>query len=288
MIHASLVQMDVIPLAAAENFSRIREFITAEADRGAQLIVFPELANTGYVEPLVPGGTFVSKVPHYGQALVAACANPAGDEIESLVSLCRERGVSVIVGLGMRDRVMPAVIRNSALLITPSGIVGTYTKVHQWHNEKLYFTRGEVIDSFDAVGTRVGMQICYDSRFPEVTRILAEKGASIVVSSWASFGPADKPVADEELFVHRGYARAVENGIFFLSCNRAGLHGDFRFWGRSCVIAPDGKVIGRLDHDREDVLRVQIDLDEVTRYRSRVGVWADYAPEIYASARAGK
>lgn len=286
MIKASLVQMDVIPLSAEKNLRRVRDFIGAEADQGAELIVFPELVNTGYVEPLVPGGCFVSDVPHYGEALVAACADPEGEEVASLVALCHARGVSVVVGLAMRDPVMPAVIRNSSLLITPSGVVGSYTKIHQWHNEKLYFTRGTTIDSFDAVGTRIGMQICYDSRFPELTRVLAEKGATIVTSSWASFGPASVPVVDEGLFIHRAYSRAVENGIFFLSCNRAGRHGDFRFFGRSCAVAPDGKVIGRLDHDREDVLQVEIDLVEVTKYRARVGIWADYAPELYAAARA--
>lgn len=284
MIKASLVQFDVKPLDPAVNFARMQDFVAKEADAGADVIVFPELANTGYVEPLIPGGPFVSEVPNYPQALAEACADPDGEEIATLVELCREKQVTVVAGLGMRDPRMKAVIRNSSLLITPNGVEGCYTKVHQWHNEKLYFTGGTEIDSYPALGTTVGMQICYDSRFPELTRILARKGATIVTSVWASFGPAANPVADEELFVHRAYSRAVENGIFVLSCNRAGVHGDVRFFGRSCAVAPDGRVLGRLTHDREDVLRVEIDLEDVTRYRARVGVWADYAPEIYAAA----
>ncbi len=126
------------------------------------------------------------------------------------------------------------------------------------------------------------MQICYDIRFPEITRIMACEGAGIITSVWASFGADGQPVADEGLFIHRAYTRAVENGVFFLSCNRAGLHGDQRFFGRSCVIAPDGRVLGNLAHDREDILRVELDLADITRYRAATGIWTDRVPELYA------
>ncbi len=283
MIRAALVQMDATPLDPAGNFEKILGFLEQEAIAGADLVIFPELSNTGYVEPLVPGGPFVSDVPDYASALVAACADIDGPEVARIVQLCRERQVSAIVGLGLRDAVQPAVIRNSALLVTPDGIAGCYAKVHQWHNEKLYFTPGSSIEPYPALGTRVGVQICYDIRFPEITRILAVKGASIVASIWASFGADGAPVADEDLFVHRCYTRAVENGIFVLSCNRAGLHGTSRFFGRSCALAPDGRVLGRLNHDREDVLRIEIDLADIARYRAATGIWADRVPMIYAA-----
>ena len=282
MINASLVQFDAKPLAPAHNFARIYEFISAEAQAGADLIVFPELANTGYVEPLVPGGAFVSDVPHYGEALCAACADPKGEEIAALARLAAEKHVTLVLGLGMQDQLRNGIIYNASILITPEGNITQYIKTHQWQNEKLYFTPGDKIPVFSALGTRLGMQICYDIRFPEVTRILAQQGASIVTSVWASFGPDGAAVMDEGLFLHRAYARAVENGVFFLSCNRAGTHGDQRFFGRSCGLAPDGTLLGELDHDKEGVLRLQIDLDAVTRYRSFTGIWADRRLALYA------
>jgi predicted amidohydrolase len=284
MIRASLVQMNAVPLGPAANFDKIFGLLATEAAAGADLVVFPELANTGYIEPLAPGGPFVSEVPDYGAALVAACADLDGPEIARVAGICREHAVTAILGLGLRDPVNPGVIRNVALLVTPEGVAGHYAKVHQWHNEKLYFTPGRRIVPFDALDTRLGMQICYDIRFPEITRLLAVKGASIIASIWASFGPEGAPVADEDLFVHRCYTRAIENGVFVLSCNRAGRHGTARFFGRSCAVAPDGRVLGRLDHDGEDVLRVEIDLGEVIRYRAATGIWADRAPEVYANA----
>ena len=187
-----------------------------------------------------------------------------------------------MIGLGLRDARRAGVMRNASLLIGPEGVLGDYTKVHQWQNEKLFFTGGDSIDTYPVLGTRLGMQICYDSRFPEITRILALHGASIVTCIWASFGAEDAPVADEALFIHRAYTRAIENGVFFLSCNRSGSLGGQRFFGRSCAVAPDGRVLGALGHDREDVLRVEIDLAEVARYRSFTGIWADRAPALYA------
>ncbi|EIM26612.1 carbon-nitrogen hydrolase family protein [Microvirga lotononidis] len=281
MISASLVQFDVQCLAPAENFGRIHDFVALEAAHGAQLILFPELSNTGYVEPLVPGGPMVSDVPHFGAALYEACAAPDGEEIKALVTLAARHRVHLVIGLGLRDQLRAGVMRNASLLIGPEGVLGQYTKVHQWQNEKLYFTKGDRIDTFAALGTHLGMQICYDIRFPEITRILALRGAGIVTSVWASFGAEATPVADGALFIHRAYTRAVENGVFFLSCNRSGSHGGQRFFGRSCALAPDGTVLGALDHDMEDVLRVEIDLEAVTRYRSFTGIWADRDPTLY-------
>jgi predicted amidohydrolase len=126
------------------------------------------------------------------------------------------------------------------------------------------------------------MQICYDIRFPEITRILALQGADVVTNIWASSGVDGAPVADEALFIHRAYTRATENGVFFLSCNRAGVQAGHRFFGRSCAVAPNGRVIGALEHDAEDVLRVEIDLQEVSRYRAFTGIWTDRDPALYA------
>lgn len=282
MIAASLVQFDARPLDPAGNFARMSAFLAAEAAAGARLVLFPELSNTGYVEPLVPGGPMVSAVPHYGAALHAACAAPDDPLLAEFVALVATLGVHVVVGLGMRDPRKAGVMRNCSLLLGPEGVLGCYAKVHQWQNEKLYFTPGERIETQAALGTRLGMQICYDIRFPEITRILALQGAGIVTNVWASFGAEAAPVADEGLFIHRAYCRAVENGVFFLSCNRAGLHGGQRFFGRSCALGPDGRLLGALDHDREDVLRVGIELEEIARYRSFTGIWADRVPAVYA------
>ncbi|MGI3169070.1 carbon-nitrogen hydrolase family protein [Pseudooceanicola sp. C21-150M6] len=282
MISAHLVQFDATPLDPERNFRRMRDYIRNQSARGADLIIFPELSNTGYVEPLYPGGPIHAAVPHYGAALAAACADPGGEDIASLAALATELQVTIIAGLGLRDTRLAGVIYNVSMLFRPDGTTGTYIKTHQWQNEKLYFSPGTELPVFPALGTTLGMQICYDIRFPEVTRALALQGAQIITSVWASFGPDAAPVSDPDLFVHRAYTRAVENGVVFLSCNRAGLQGDQRFFGRSCAMGPDGSMLGRIDHDEETVLEVEIDLATISQYRSATGLWADRRPSLYA------
>lgn len=281
MIRAALVQFEPRALDPAGNFRRMASAIEAEG-KDADLIVFPELSNTGYVEPVAAGGGIEANVPDFGLALWEACADLRGEEMQNLSELAARYRTYLVLGLGLRDPQMRGVMRNASVLIGPQGIEGAYFKVHQWHNEKLYFKKGDQIETWSGPGCRLGMQICYDIRFPEITRILALQGADVVTNIWASSGVDGAPVADEGLFIHRAYTRATENGVFFLSCNRAGVQAGHRFFGRSCAVAPNGRVLGALEHDAEDVLRVEIDLQEVSRYRAFTGIWTDRDPALYA------
>lgn len=281
MIRAALVQFESEALNARENFLRMADAIAAEGDE-ADLIVFPELANTGYVEPVATGGHIAADVSDFGLALWDACADLHGEDVEHMISLSARYRTHLVLGLALRDPKLHGVMRNASVLIGPQGLVGVYVKVHQWQNEKLYFTKGDLIKTWAGPGCQVGMQICYDIRFPEITRILALQGAQIITNIWASSGIDGEPVPDEGLFIHRAYTRAVENGVFLLSCNRAGVQAGHRFFGRSCAVAPNGRVIGALNHDREDVLRVEIDLKEIAQYRAFTGIWADRDPALYA------
>lgn len=281
MIKAALIQFEPQRLDPLHNLRRMAEFIEAEGP-AADLIVFPELANTGYVEPVAAGAAIPADVPDYGAALWQACAELNGEEIAAFAQQAARLDTYLVLGLGIRDPRLRGVMRNASVLIGPQGLIGFYVKVHQWQNEKLYFTKGERIDTWPGPRCRLGMQICYDIRFPEITRILALQGADVVTNIWASSGPDGKAPADEGLFIHRAYTRAIENGVFFLSCNRVGTQAGHRFYGRSCALAPDGRVLGALAHDAEDVLRVELDTQAVASYRAYTGIWADRDPALYA------
>jgi len=280
MIRAALVQFAPRPLDPVDNFQRMAQIVETQGPK-ADLIVFPELSNTGYVEPVALGGAMPADVPEFGMALWRACADLHGEDIQRLSALAAKHHAWLVLGLGLRDARLRGVMRNASVLIGPQGVVGVYVKVHQWQNEKLYFKKGDSIDTWPGPRCRLGMQICYDIRFPEITRILALQGAEVITNVWAASGPDGTPVADAGLFLHRAYTRAVENGVFFLSCNRVGVQAGYRFLGRSCAIAPNGRVIGALAHDDEDVLRVEMDLQEVVQYRAHTGIWTDRDPQLY-------
>jgi predicted amidohydrolase len=281
---ASLVQIDAAALAPTRNLQRMCEFASREAANGARLIIFPELANTGYVEPLAPGGSIdpaFGEHAEYAARLYAASEPPGGAVTQALAGICRDHGAHIVAGLSLRDPQLPGVIYNASVLFGPDGVMGTYRKIHLWHCEKLYFTPGDGLEVHRTTLGTLGMQVCYDIRFPEVTRSLTLKGAEIVCSVWASFRKTDAPLDDPDLFKHRAYTRSVENGIFFLSFNRVGRQGGFSFLGRSVVTGPNGMVLAASTTEEEEVIRADIDLDAVTSYRMSVGVIADRRPNAY-------
>jgi predicted amidohydrolase len=283
-VSVSLIQFDAKVLEPEANLERMRAAILSEAKAGAQLIVFPELSNTGYVEPLTPGAPFSPDSggsDQYAFRLFQAAEPVNGPFTTSLCDLARAHSLHIVAGLALRHPVQQGVMYNASVLLGPKGVLGTYNKIHRWHLEKLYFMAGESISVQQTALGSIGMQICYDIRFPELTRALMLQGAQIVTNVWASFRPKDQPLEDEQIFTHRAYTRATENGVFFLSCNRAGTQGHCAFMGRSIIVAPDGKVLAQSTSEDEDVIRAEIDLDDVACYRSYVGLATDRRADIY-------
>lgn len=284
-LNVSLAQIDITPLAPDSNARRLLDIAQTEAQSGAQLIVFPELSNTGYVEPSVPGGAMPDGLSHacYARRLHDAAATLDGPLVTALSSLAMNYNCHIVVGLALRSPQRSGVLFNASLLLAPDGATAYYAKAHLWHNEKLYFTPGNDFPVIRTVFGMLGMQVCYDIRFPEVTRSLALGGAEVITNVWASFRHADQPISDPDLFRHRAFTRAQENGVFFLSCNRVGRQGTEQFMGRSVIARPDGTIVAALDHEEEDILRCELDLDEVADYRMATGILNDRRPSLYAT-----
>ncbi|MDR3096778.1 MAG: carbon-nitrogen hydrolase family protein, partial [Paraburkholderia sp.] len=212
-INVSLIQFNPASLQAVDNGLRMCEYAEAEAKQGANLIVFPELSNTGYIEPLVAGQPIADGTLHpsqFARKLHEAAATLDCLLIESLREIAESHRMHIVAGLALRDATQRGVLYNSSVLIGPDGLLGVYHKIHLWHCEKLYFTPGRRLDVFDTSLGTLGMQVCYDIRFPEVTRILSLKGATIVTSVWAAPFPVDKVLPDSDIFRHRAYTRAME------------------------------------------------------------------------------
>lgn len=284
-IKVSLVQFDAGVLQPERNLERMHQAIMAQAATGSQVIVFPELCNTGYVEPLVPGAPFsapAGSAHDYAYRLYQAAEPHGGSFTRMLCEVASAHGVHVVAGLALRHPVLAGAMYNASVLVGPQGVLGVYHKIHRWHLEKLYFIAGDTISVQDTPCGRIGMQVCYDIRFPELTRALMLQGADIVTNVWASFRSDSAPLEDEQIFTHRAYTRAIENGVFFLSCNRAGRQGNSVFMGRSVIVAPDGKVLAQSRCEDEEAIQAELDLDDVIRYRSFVGLATDRRPDVYA------
>ncbi len=209
-------------LGRAESNARlVADETAAAADEGADLIVFPEAALTGYVFESRP------------EALAAAVAAD-GPELGVVAAAAGAAGAWVVCGAIERDG---DALYNTAFLVGPEGPVGRYRKAHTLCLGADRFTRpgGEPFRVFDLPFGRIGIHICYDGSFPEPARALRLLGAQLLLL------PTNWPRLVMKREVVR--VRAYENRAFFMAVNRVGTERGVRFEGGSCAADPDGRLI---------------------------------------------
>jgi predicted amidohydrolase len=231
-------QIDVALADAPRNLARMQEVVRETRRQGARLTVFPECALAGYCyESLEEARPHAQSVP--------------GPATESMVSLCRELDVFVVFGL---LETAGGNIHNACVLVGPSGVLGSYRKVHlPYLGIDRFATPGDGFSVADAGGVRVGMQICYDGAFPEAARVQALEGADLIVL------PTNWPPGSECTPRTVISTRALENNVYFAAVNRVGVERGFRFIGQSKVCAPDGSDLASADHADEAILYAEID-----------------------------
>ena len=226
------------------------------AARGARLIVLPELASSGYV--------FADE----DEAAASAEAAADGPFVRSLAALCARHQCVVAAGL---NELAGGRRHNSAVLVGPEGLLGTYRKLHLFNNEQSWFTPGEGLTVVETPIGRVGMVVCYDLRFPEAVRALALAGAEIIAvpTNWvASF---KQTVWDERGYCQGDYlamATAGQNGVVIACADRVGVEREVRFIGASIIVGPEGwPLAGPAGGDTSELLLAEVDLDDVERFR---------------------
>jgi 5-aminopentanamidase len=208
---------------------------------GAELLVLPECAIPGYMfgslEEAMP---FADEIP--------------GSTTEALEEACRRLGAHVVCGLLERDG---DVLYNAAVLGGPDGLIGSYRKTHlPFLGVDRFTTPGDELSVFDTPLGRIGLEICYDLRFPEVTRTLALRGADIVAH------PTNFPMAAKVQTEVITLARAAENRIYLLTANRVGKERWGEFCGWSQIVDPFGKRLAEADETEEKLLVADIDLEK--------------------------
>src|SRR3954468_24624904 len=233
------------------NISKIAEFAASAKQSGAELVVFPEMADTGYAM-----STIREKATPW-----TAGAVPMLRQTAQKLSLAFVCGVSERDGDG---------IYNSQVVIDRSGeIVAKYRKTHLFAPEPvaehLCFKPGDCLASFQLNGFSIGLSICYDLRFPEVYRGLATAHGTnvfIVSSAW--------PFRRLEHFRTLCLARAIENQSYVVVANRVGTDNAITFCGSSVVIDPSGSIMAAASSDREEIIGAE--LSEAVLKRVRAGM----------------
>jgi len=273
-VAVSLIQLASEPLAPAANAERMATHVLAEArEHGAELVVFPELATTGYVTS--------ARDDAFAEQLYAASEPVPGPTTDRLAAAAREAGAYVVAGVSQRHPRIPEVLYNTGVLIDPAGeIAGVQHKVHACRDEKEYFVSGDRVDVFETALGTLGLQLCYDVRFPELARVQALAGAELIVSLWASaVQPGRVPI---DSIIARCATRAMENALFFAGCNRTGTDHGQVFYGRSAIAGPDGGTLAASDGDREEAVRATLEGTALRAQRRYLTIFRDRRPDLYA------
>jgi predicted amidohydrolase len=236
---------------------------------GAKLIAFPELSLTGYTVR--------------DRAYELAEPVPKGDSVRAIERIAKNEDIHIVYGMIERSARTSAVLHNSAVLVGPKGYVGKYQKMylptHSVFEEKRYFRPGYQTTVFETEVGKIGMIICYDIYFPEITRLLSLRGANLIICISAS------PSVRRGFFETLIAARAIENGVFLAYVNLAGIEDGLQFWGGSRIIAPSGSLISQAKYDVDDLIHATIDYSDMSRVQAWVPALRDLRPEIFTTLR---
>ena len=275
-LRVAAVQMNVAFGHNAESLDVHADYVAQAAEAGADLVVFPEQSVSGHwAEP--------------GFNAAAECV-PDGPSTRRLVELAAKRGVFLAAGLA---EAAAGAVYNSYLLIGPGGLVGVQRKVHPSGDEYFYYRAGGSFEVFDLPFGRIGVNICADISYPESARVVALKGAEILLAPHAArcgVAPAD---AEEEADRVRkakdhaariGWARARDNGMFLIHCNQVGVAGKVAaasgFTGTADVVHAGGILIHKPNGDL-------LAESKTTRFDPEMVV-ADLSAADLAAVRGGK
>jgi predicted amidohydrolase len=253
-----------------QNVDEAAEAILHLGHAGADLVVLPELASSGYV--------FESKDE------ARALAQPAdGPALGAWVRAAQDAATVVVAGFAELGD--DGNLYNSAAVLDGDGVIAVYRKTHLWDREKLVFTPGSVAPPVvDTRVGRIGVVICYDLEFPENARSLALRGAELIAvpTNWPLF---PRPIGERPPEVLNVMAIARFNRVFLVAADRVGTERGQEWTGGSAIVDCDGWPLAEAQHDNTQTLLAEID-----PARARDKQWTEYAdlfsdrrPELYGA-----
>ena len=267
-ITVAVVQMHPLLGKVEDNLIAMGKFVDRVCtEQKVNLIVFPELATTGY--ELGVGFTDVAeRVP--------------GPAVNLLAQRAADYSTHIVFGLVTKEKV-ESTIYNAAAVIGPDGeILGEYRKLHLPGEERLAFRPGFRLPVFETTFGTIGVLLGWDLAFPETARCLALDGAELlcVCANWGH-APAEERdgyIAEWRTYVH---ARALENAFYVAAANRIGEEYSYRFLGDSMVVGAKGEIYASIDEEIEGYAVATIDLDAVRNTREELQLIQCRAPQSY-------
>jgi predicted amidohydrolase len=237
-MRVAAVQMAPAFADVPANVRAILGWIGRAAEAGAQLVVFPECALTGY------GFDTREEAMSHAEPIPGPALLPITFE-------CGRLGVYAIVGMLERDGDR---LYNACALVGRGGVLGTYRKVHLpfMGVDRVADPGDRAFGVYEAAGVRVGMHICYDGAFPETGRVLSLLGADLLAL------PTNWPPSADCAADHLMATRAMENHVYAMAVNRVGEERGVKFIGKSSIHAPGGACLARAGGEAEELLLADV------------------------------
>ncbi|SDI26289.1 carbon-nitrogen family hydrolase [Natribacillus halophilus] len=258
----AIYQMDVQAGKPDANRDKVQRWLQEVVEQQRpDVAVLPEMWTTGYALPDIE----------------QLADEENGTTQQFLQALAKEHAVDLVAG-SIAVKTDDGVV-NRALTISRKGeIIHTYDKIHlvPMLDEPRYLSGGKAkAKTYELQGTTVGSFICYDLRFPEVTRSLAVDGAKVL------FAFGEWPAARRDHWDALLRARAIENQCFVIAAGAVGSYKGAAFSGHSTVISPWGNVLALATPDQEETMVTHIDLAEADEFREAVPVLKNRLPDLY-------
>jgi predicted amidohydrolase len=248
----------------AANLSKIKANIAKAKRQGAQLVVFPEMSLTGYV---------------LKDRVYELAENIPGPSTKTIEALAKQNNIHVVFGMPEISENTEATLHNTAVLVGPKGFIGKYRKMylptHSIFEEKRYFRPGYQPAVFDTDIGMIGLIICYDIYFPEVTRLARLKGAQLIVCISAS------PGVRRSYFEVLTLARAIENTAYLAFVNLAGIEDGLQFWGGSRLVGPSGRVLLQAKYDEDETVTGEVNYSDIKPIEAFLPTLRDLRPELF-------
>lgn len=254
------LQMDMLLGKPEENFSHAAELVKRAMKDKPDVLVLPETWNTGF----------------FPRENLQALCDRDGSRVKQVFGALAER-YQVNIVAGSVSNVRGGKVYNTAMVFDRTGAcIASYDKTHLFTpmGEDNYYTPGDRLCTFVLDGVKCGLIICYDVRFPELTRSLTVPGLDMlfVVSQW----PKVRTFHLRSLTT----ARAIENQMFLVCCNSCGTAGQTVYGGNSAIIDPWGETVA-LAGETEEILTADCDLQILTNIRGSIPVFRDRRPSLY-------
>ncbi len=249
-LRIAVAQMTCAVNDRAGNLATIERFVHDAVAQSVDILCLPELCICGY-----NAGDNNEPVPE----------SMDGPSVRHLAQVGRDTGLTFLAGLLERD--IGGVVYNTQVVFGPRGVLGSYRKTHVPTTEIGTWSDGDTIPVFDHKKVRFGIEICYDSHFPEVSTELAERGAEILFLPHASGGETQQEKL--ERWLRYMPARAYDNGVFMAVCNQVGDNGAGRvFTGVSFICDPRGRVLAQAESgDRQEMVVADLKAEDLAEAR---------------------